>query len=762
MKHASRVLLCSLICLVLPGLLSACSHSPTHGRIEDTGPADRWTSAALPFPDGESLCPRGEALLFDPETGDIAAAGGSGDAAGLFFYDRDLRLTGWTALPGEGSLEAAAFAPDGALWYVRGWGESARITRARDGKAELDMPLSSLVSLPAGFVLMDMAADADGGVWLSSGEAAYAYSVSLDFLGEAQTGGTIYDLVPVPGEDGGMRAVADYGKSRGAVLLDPVTGGYSDPIPLDSRAEAAVFSADGTLYVETPDGIGTVSPDGEARAMDFLAAGLTSGGTVGNAAAGEVSPGSSLLCAGENRMFFRTVLAGLEGMGCRITVCDRQTEGEDDGAVTVQIAFAHGDPPREKINAWNAAHPDIRVTALDYTEMGDGYDGGAQKLMIDMLNGLAAPDLVVGDADSLEITTLARKNMTVDLLPYFRGDEKLDPDNIFGIALRFFDNGQGGLWGFAPDILPETWVSTRELLGPYGSDEGWGLEEYLDFAESLPEGRFLSSLYGARGVNAMYLPGLFESFVDRESGTCSFDSPLFARVLHYLESLPTYEEIFAARPEFREQSELTRAGFYALSDCRSLYGSGVEYLFGTRDFVIVGYPSDNPAARVRVYCTAYVIPKAAPHPDEAWEVLRFFLTEQQEDGGANSLFKSDYDADMQSFRDKVTIHLSSGGWSTWNTPRDEFNEEVEAQIRALYAVMEPGETVSFDPPDEEQIARVRDWLDEAGGRAIDLLPPEVNALIREEISAYLGGVGTAEDCAAKIQSRVSLWLGENG
>ena len=31
----------------------------------------------------------------------------------------------------------------------------------------------------------------------------------------------------------------------------------------------------------------------------------------------------------------------------------------------------------------------------------------------------------------------------------------------------------------------------------------------------------------------------------------------------------------------------------------------------------------------------------------------------------------------------------------------------------------------------------------------------------EEVNAFYGGVGSAEDCAKKIQSRVSIWLAEN-
>ena len=38
---------------------------------------------------------------------------------------------------------------------------------------------------------------------------------------------------------------------------------------------------------------------------------------------------------------------------------------------------------------------------------------------------------------------------------------------------------------------------------------------------------------------------------------------------------------------------------------------------------------------------------------------------------------------------------------------------------------------------------------------------EILGIIDEEISVFLGGAVSAEDCAARIQSRVSLWLAEH-
>ena len=39
---------------------------------------------------------------------------------------------------------------------------------------------------------------------------------------------------------------------------------------------------------------------------------------------------------------------------------------------------------------------------------------------------------------------------------------------------------------------------------------------------------------------------------------------------------------------------------------------------------------------------------------------------------------------------------------------------------------------------------------------------EILFIVRDEVMSFLDGVGSAGDCAAKIQSRASLWLSEHG
>ena len=65
-------------------------------------------------------------------------------------------------------------------------------------------------------------------------------------------------------------------------------------------------------------------------------------------------------------------------------------------------------------------------------------------------------------------------------------------------------------------------------------------------------------------------------------------------------------------------------------------------------------------------------------------------------------------------------------------------------------------------PTAEDFARFEAFLDnDAGYPLTERLSPEISGIIEEEISAYFSGVGSAEDCAKKIQSCVTIWLAEH-
>ena len=73
---------------------------------------------------------------------------------------------------------------------------------------------------------------------------------------------------------------------------------------------------------------------------------------------------------------------------------------------------------------------------------------------------------------------------------------------------------------------------------------------------------------------------------------------------------------------------------------------------------------------------------------------------------------------------------------------------------------DPGRAYREIKLDRDLVARVRAYLDAEGSPLLEETPDAVREIVSEELSAFLAGHGSAEDCAEKIQSRVSIWLAE--
>ncbi|MCR4907104.1 MAG: hypothetical protein K6A33_13625, partial [Clostridiales bacterium] len=187
------------------------------------------------------------------------------------------------------------------------------------------------------------------------------------------------------------------------------------------------------------------------------------------------------------------------------------------------------------------------------------------------------------------------------------------------------------------------------------------------------------------------------------------------------------------------------------------------------DYVIVGYPSEDPLHRALLSAEhTFVIMKTSAHPDLSWEFIRTTFRSPNEQvwmyGVGKSSLKSIYDEEAQSMRDHLMLHFSSGRWDKMILYKPDEFEEARSQIdqtMKMMGLIDQYGTYEAQPPDEEQIARVRAFLDAPVAPAYEELPYEVSSIIREEISSFIGGVGTAADCAGKIQSRMSIWLAEN-
>ena len=420
----------------------------------------------------------------------------------------------------------------------------------------------------------------------------------------------------------------------------------------------------------------------------------------------------------------------------------------------------------DAIAEFNATHPGVRVVVEDFGEYETTEDplGGQNKLARDMVTGLYKPDIVIGYPYSIYMKQVFEKGMYADLAPYLESDPLVNRENLFDCVERYFDDGKGGLWGLASNFSVDTVIARTDQLGQYAEQGYWTISDFLDFCDSLPDGveaypGLTVDGYTAGPAGSFLYNGAYMSFIDREAGTCSFDSPEFIRALNWLKNLPTEAEYLRTSP----YADLDR------SDTTKAYRDGSLILlktdfstvdrftrwnmyFGTKDWTVIGWPASEERAgagsRVSV-SGAFAITSFSEHPDLAWELLHNFFTAEEGQGGLSALKPYLMNAAEEAYNTDFGWFFEGGGQSR---EKDSQNPLTESDL------LKPGVITDFTPEDCEKLVR---WIDEAGVPMTSNLPDELWDIIYEEETAFLSGVGTAEDCAKKIQSRVSLWLAEH-
>ncbi|MBR5681609.1 MAG: hypothetical protein IKX19_13255, partial [Clostridia bacterium] len=436
-------------------------------------------------------------------------------------------------------------------------------------------------------------------------------------------------------------------------------------------------------------------------------------------------------------------------------------------AVDVEEISMFGRGIKNAIVSFNKTHADARIVLRDYSQYNtkEKPNGGESKLMIDMLTGVYRPDMLILSTErgGGSVSELVSHGLYTDLTPFLEKDPEVNMDSTFGGMRRLFDDMKGGIWGITPSVVIHTLLSTREMLGPFADREaeGWTLTELLDYAESLPEEvTFEPNLTEERAEALLLGRDGLRAFYDRESAACSFDSPEFIRLLDFLAGLPK------DRQELLRLSEFDRVDFserysYFYNNRVALVPftiSGLDRLrdaeaqFGTKDWVMIGFPAEGHNGSYLTTDTCLVMTSFCAAPDLAWEWLRAVMlgTDDEWRSAYWSSLKSAFDARAEEWWNRQSLVYFNGRAETYSN----YEPFTEADLKS------PGYICRIDKTDTDRLKTLLD--DVLGSPMIDAVPGEITEIVNEELSAFLAGVGTAEDCAKKIQSRVSIWLAEHG
>lgn len=281
----------------------------------------------------------------------------------------------------------------------------------------------------------------------------------------------------------------------------------------------------------------------------------------------------------------------------------------------------------------------------------------------------------------------------------------------------------------------------------YTMDEVWKTteltpSELIAYAENLPETSRIFWNMGQPNVLYSFRNGM-SGYIDAENAVSGFACDDFIRTLNYISSMPEEFETAgrASSPEIYLNGDVVfRAkSVYSIESWLDMQ----RFEHDGKKFIEAGYPTVDGGRANLIPFEYYAIPSDADEKEGAEAFLRFVLNSHTRMGDAG------IPADVTAFRDLM------------EDAKGYFFEYEPDSIDNMYA----GHAEWYEPENENQtlitdelIAQFEDWLTDIG--CVIPLPSELESIINEEISAYLAGTCSAEECADKIDSRIGIYLSE--
>lgn len=612
--------------------------------------------------------------------------------------------------------------------------------------------------------------------WVSSMPTSYdgsrVYVLSYDYSGESV--GLVF------------KPIDKAGKCLGEPLaLDGIEGdisdcyfgpGYDIYFTRNDSLWGYNFPGDDSAAADSTNADGADSGDGSVKILDFQNSDLI----MDNITIAAILSDDSIMAYEMDA----------ETYGRSIKMLNRAADIDLSQVSVIELAHtgANWELNNEVINFNKANRGKTRIVLRDYSvyNTDTNYNAGAEKLIQDMVTGIYKPDMVTGYSSKQDvISQVYRNNLYTDLYPYIDKSGNISRDDIFGCVKRTFEDENGALWAIGTEIQVSTLLvknSDLERSGLNLGGTGWTLSDMLAFEKSLPDGEslFEEAVTKDRGNACLLGDYGFGVFVDLKNGTCSFDSPEFMSYLELLSTLPDNFE-YAEDHDWDTEYIPFHEGKIAL-EVEYYYGL-TDYLrdetvFNTRDFTRIGFPTSDGQNGSEINIVPYIITKYCEYPEEAWS----FIEQLMNVGGDNDELKSSgryrdtnyvpvlksqfYKACEIAKQSRYEIYfdgsMSWGSVPTESTAAGDLaaggfdtrtDEELEEEIRGTGIVRR------FT---DENRADIEEWLDNVVGRPIaGQIDQSLSNIVTEEISAYLNGAKTAEDCARIIQSRVTIWISEH-
>lgn len=372
------------------------------------------------------------------------------------------------------------------------------------------------------------------------------------------------------------------------------------------------------------------------------------------------------------------------------------------------------------------------------------YSDAITRFHADMASG-NCPDLI--DLSMVNLNSVTAKGVLEDLTPYLKASEVANIDDFVPSVLKAYQ--VNGIQTTVP-----TSFTINTLLGRasmVGEEPGWTMDEMMALAKKNPKAKLL---YGMNKESALQTCLMYasDSFIDYETGTCSFDSPEFIQFLEFancfeLEFEYNEEESF---PKMLQSGEVLLSNV-SFSDVHAY--QMYNLMFEEDGVTPIGYPTSD--GKPGVYLSGnetYGISSQSANKDGAWKFLESLLSEET----------TTHTWGFASRKNKLEEMFKEAC-----EPQYQYDENGEIETDAEgKPVQVPKTTWGYDNWEVEIYAAGKEEIDGIK-QLIEIARPlsreseEIYSIIGEEAAPYFAGQKNAAEVAKIIQSRIQIYVSEN-
>ena len=418
----------------------------------------------------------------------------------------------------------------------------------------------------------------------------------------------------------------------------------------------------------------------------------------------------------------------------------------------IELAVGYTDyGMQNQIVKFNRQSEEYRVTIVDWSERETEEASGGELLSREIVAG-NIPDVIMLTNFGTEKNNWIAQGLFCDLYELMESDESFDESALDMEVLKKFET-DGKLYEMVMNYTLGTIFAKAENV----PGDSWTVEEFLDWAEALPEDAMISDGYLSPMITL--LRSSLEEFVDYETGECSFDGELFGRLLEFAKSqqgsVSWYEKFGddASLMELYRNDSIMLSEESRMYDVTSMLSSMYNISDNLDDVVMIGYPMTGGNGALIYPISSIAICNDSLVKEGAWEFVKFLM-----------LDKSNYDyymsglpisnSAMEKYREgEVGIHciFEENGWSSWNGEMTE--EELAERLQNESGIYHQVSEADFDR-----------FISLAGDARLNAnaqpLGQQIIDIINEETEMYFAGEKSLAETQQVIQSRVGIYVSE--